>query len=402
MKDLVCYTLHLDSGECLEALLPVSIPVRLVIDLLIRTSHLPTTHNEIEQPLSYALFAGPERHRLSNEQTLAQTPYANGGELWLMAMEIPVVTHDTTPASRPRPTLQTLLMATLLLGGIGLVVTLVLLVLFLPDTWTDLANANGTPERTPATRGGLLHNAPSPAVSMIGDHALSPTSTMIPRPISVYAITPASPVLLTRPLSLTLRGSALDQVETVRLVPEANDAPPMSASFTIQTPQTLNLTIQNPPVSLSGIVTYTVELNNRRATSFTLQGATPATGSLSPTSTPSFPSTDEPGTFLASVAQSFQGTEESENYQSCISGQVRDSKGEGIRSAILIITNGNLSIEKITLEGGTYRHCNMGAATWRVRLTFVPGPVPLANDPVAECFVNGEASQEAIVNFIEQ
>lgn len=402
MKDLVCYTLHLDSGECLEVLLPVSIPVRLVIDLLIRTSHLPTTHNDMGQPLSYALFAGPERRRLSNEQTLSQTSYASGGELWLMAMEIPVVTHDTTPASRPRPTLQTLLMVTLLPGGIGLVVVLVLLVLFLPDTWTGLANIKGTPEKTPATREGLRHNAPSPALSMMGDRALSPTSTMIPRPISVYAITPASPVLLTRPLSLTLRGNALDRVETVRLVPETNDTPPVSASFTIQTPHMLNLTIQNPPVSSSGIITYTVELNNRQATSFTLQGAAPTTETRSPTSTPSVPSANEPGTFFASVAQSFQGTEESENYQSCISGQVLDSKGEGIRSAILTITNGHLSIEKITLEGGTYRHCNMGSATWHVRLTFVPGPVPLANEPVAECFVNGEASQEAIVNFIEQ
>jgi hypothetical protein len=112
-----------------------------------------------------------------------------------------------------------------------------------------------------------------------------------------------------------------------------------------------------------------------------------------------------PRTFVAQAGRkqptAAQGN--SGEYESCIQGQVIDSKRYPISSAVLGLSNGNKLYETTTNAFGYYQFCGLGASPWSVTLFNIPPfEAELLRQPTYTIYLNGAQGQIAEVNFVER
>lgn len=108
--------------------------------------------------------------------------------------------------------------------------------------------------------------------------------------------------------------------------------------------------------------------------------------------------------FIAYGVRSYQKVSSSTGlFASCVSGRVVDKNNKGIDGAVVGVNNGPVNkFTDTTKYGGYYKICNLGASSWTAVLFYIPTKPGIGNQPRATVNVNGDASQEAIVNFLER
>jgi hypothetical protein len=142
------------------------------------------------------------------------------------------------------------------------------------------------------------------------------------------------------------------------------------------------------------------------------QNLLPPTPTITPTASPvveeptvALPPTPFPPpaarVFAASVADASAGQGNSDQYGSCVQGQVIVKSGSP-HGAIISINNGDVTYERTSGGGGYYQFCGLGASNWTVVLYWVPGDAELASQPYATVYVNGAPGETAVINFVEQ
>lgn len=111
------------------------------------------------------------------------------------------------------------------------------------------------------------------------------------------------------------------------------------------------------------------------------------------------PTTPPTRIFNGVPVRSYPGSGNNGTFASCISGRVTYG-GAAIAGASLEVNNGPANrFSATTNSNGDYRVCGLGASNWSVVLFFVPGNPPIGNNPAIVVYVNGNAAQEALVNF---
>lgn len=135
-----------------------------------------------------------------------------------------------------------------------------------------------------------------------------------------------------------------------------------------------------------------------------ISDATARAGALvppTPTPRPKPTSTPRPTTriFKGVPVRSYPGSGNNGTFASCVSGRVSYG-GAAIAGASLEVNNGPANrFPATTNSNGDYRVCGLGASDWSVVLFYVPGSPPIGNNPAVVFYVNGNAAQEAVVNF---
>lgn len=84
----VRYRVYINEDTVHGRDLDTQTPIRLLIEQLMDIFDLPATDKR-GGLLEYALYGGPDHQRLSSEQTLAQTAFAKGGDLYLANTQRP-------------------------------------------------------------------------------------------------------------------------------------------------------------------------------------------------------------------------------------------------------------------------------------------------------------------------
>lgn len=141
------YWLYTREDQPREIALPVDRPLYMLVPDLVAEVQLPTAAGGIaaDDKAGYALYGGPDRRRLSREQTLSQAGLTESTPLYLAQDRRPWWrTSDITPPAAPVPASQgrrlpRQLSAWLLAGGTGALLLLLLLLLLSPSDSPDAA-----------------------------------------------------------------------------------------------------------------------------------------------------------------------------------------------------------------------------------------------------------------------
>lgn len=176
------YTLHLGAGQVIPVTLPADEPIYRIVERLVAEHGLPVV-DQRGQHIPYALYAGQFR-RLSNEMSLRQAGYDQGGDLYLANAyapwweNSPAVTRRFSDDRRGAPSSRRM---PYMLAGIGAVVVLALVgavvVWLLPGSQATLVasvSSTRTSQDTRASQPPTATLAPAPATDV------QPTATLAP------------------------------------------------------------------------------------------------------------------------------------------------------------------------------------------------------------------------------
>jgi PPM family protein phosphatase len=205
-----------------------------------------------------------------------------------------------------------------------------------------------------------------------------------------FTPTPAQGVAIQTPLAnrsvIAIPDTTSLPTVTLAPIPTDTPVPPPPTKAPVQIPT-------QPAPSLTQPVSTTIQTSVPTASSI----------EVSPTETP----ITATRVFRAEVVTNYPntGSGQSDQRQSCVSGRVVDRHNSGIANAVLYVNNGGPSATNLFFETnskGNYFYCGLGASSWSVVLTYIPGEPRLDSEAIGAIYLNGTQEQQAIVNFQER
>lgn len=427
------------------------------------------------------------------EETLSDTSTSGSTE----SAPLPLPTETTTlplaeENTAPAPVGTNEKLALMILGGVVLLFGLLGLLVWIFGggeerpaqalfAQTETAVAGALAQTETAVAGALVQTgtptavALPPTITTMPTTALTPTATTFSAPIiSISNVDPTDVFTGTLPITFTVRGEHLDQVETAQLVAEGRTTiqlePGVSAS-----PNEVTFILEAVPEALNGAVVYKLQIDNENGVDIELRdysetkkvrGVTldidtnrigddngPYTsmraerdvksdrigilrnddtvdilqddggwylvrirtsndpeqkgtiGWIEPWLVDGPPEVPTPSpeirAFDAAVIKSFEGTEATGAFESCVIGSVNGSEGPISGTKVAVSNDRDAPFTTATLRDGTFRVCGLGAGDWTVTLREVPG-VELEDQPTVTVYVNGSADQKAEVSFTQR
>ncbi len=286
------YHIYTSETTAFDARLDPTQPVRLLITELVARAGLPATDRQ-GFPLTYALFAGADRRRLSSEQTLQQASFANGCDLYLAPADAPwwmqtfmarkPAASVAVPPSNLRPTFPNrrtttamitanlapsrwpIAPAALAIVAIGLGAIILLWVFF-----AGRGNASDVPSSNGLTIISATIPVSEPTATLFAA-SLNATSTPAPVPVQVHTVEPSTVTIAAEPFQISLTGSDFTEVEQVVLMPAQTEHPPVPMTFEVQSSTEMVIRPAEPVGNLNGPVVYTLVVNNQATGNVTLQ-----------------------------------------------------------------------------------------------------------------------------------
>jgi hypothetical protein len=180
------YRLYLSAGQAITVTLRTDEPLYRIVERLVMEHGLPVV-DQYGQPITYALYAGQIR-RLSNEMTLRQAGYDQGGDLYLANIYAPWWEHVPAATRRvgndpPVPNIRRIPYA---LIGIGAAVVLLMVIGGGVLLFTLFSGRPGMAVRP---------SAPAPQPTQGATQRFNPTSTLAPAPTRQNTPQMASPTV---------------------------------------------------------------------------------------------------------------------------------------------------------------------------------------------------------------
>jgi|GEM_PF-1659924 len=187
------YRLYLGANQVTTVTLRTDEPLYRIVERLVMDHSLPVV-DQYGQPITYALYAGQIRQRLSNEMTLRQAGYDQGGDLYLANIYAPWWEHVPAVTWRfgndpPAPNTRRMPYA---LIGVGAAVALMMMMIGVVLLFTLFSGRTGMAARPSATaqqptQGATQHFNPTATLAPVPTRQNTPQSAP---PTATLASTP--------------------------------------------------------------------------------------------------------------------------------------------------------------------------------------------------------------------